>query len=215
MRRKAALLVLILSFLFTAQAFALDINDVNAFDRTFMNPYNETLDKTATVLEVATLLTPAVLLSESPDQYVKIGVMYLETVAVAWGTRTLMKYLVDRPRPYMYYENPPETDDWNKSFPSGHTIMSFAGASFASYVFCKYNPDSKWRIPVTAAAYALAATTATLRVASGNHFVTDVLTGALIGTAIGIGIPALHTLFADKDVSVSASPFGLAFSISL
>lgn len=206
---------LILSAVLCSQLFAdefpLDKSTVNDFDRFFMNSYNETLDNTATVLEVASLLTPAILLTEDTNEYVTIGVMYLETAAMAFGTRTLLKHFVERPRPYIYYDNYPQEDDWNRSFPSGHTLMSFAGASFASYVFCKYNPDSKWRIPVTAASYAIATATAALRVASGNHFVTDVLAGAAIGTAIGIAVPALHTLLADKDMEVSASPFGLVF----
>ncbi len=213
------LLLLILSAVFCSKLFAydfpLDASEVNGFDRLLMNSYNESLDKTATILEVASLLTTAILLTEDTDQYLTIGVMYLETAAVAFGTRTLLKHLVERPRPYMYFPDYPQEEvasgDWNRSFPSGHTLMSFAGASFASYVFWKYNPDSKWKIPVTAASYALAATTAVLRVASGNHFMTDVLAGAAIGTVIGIGIPALHTLLAKEDIEVSASPFGLVF----
>ena len=216
MKRAALLaLLLILSAVFCSQAFAdtfpLDPSEVNGFDRHFMQSYNRTLDHTATALEVVSLLTPAVLLSEDTDQYLTIGVMYLETAAIAFGTRTVLKHLVERPRPYMYYDDYPQEDDWNRSFPSGHTLMSFAGASFASYVFCKYNPGSRWNIPVTVASYAIAAATAALRVASGNHFTTDVLAGAAIGTAIGIGVPALHTLFADQDLEVSASPFGLVF----
>ncbi len=219
MRRSLVLaFTLVLSLVFCSQlladSFPLDESEVNSFDRLFMNSYNETLDNTATVLEVVSLLTPAVLLTEDTDQYFKIGVMYLETAAIAFGARTFLKHLVERPRPYMYYPNYPQEDDWNRSFPSGHTLMSFAGASFASYVFCKYNPGSKWNIPVTVTTYAIAATTAALRVASGNHFVTDVLAGAAIGTAIGIGVPALHTLFAEKDIEVSASPFGLVFKKS-
>ena len=216
----AVLIIIILSFSLsaeTAPAFPLSQTEVNGFDRLFMQNYSGNMDKAATVLEIASLLTPAVLLAESSDEYVTIGVMYLETALLAWGTRTLLKTISERPRPYMYYADYPrdsvDSGDWNKSFPSGHAVMSFAGASFASYVFCKYNPDSKWRIPVIAASYTLASATAALRVASGNHFMTDVLAGAVIGTAIGIGVPALHTLLADKDAAVSVSPFGLVFSM--
>ena len=198
--------------------FALDRAEINSFDRLAVQHYNQTIDKTATALQIAAMLTPAVLLSESSDQYVTIGVMYLETQLLTWGTTKLLKTVIERPRPYMYHDDYPQakvdSGDWDDSFPSGHTAMSFAGASFVSYVFWKYNPDSKWRIPVTAASYSLALTVAALRVAGGSHFMTDVLAGALIGTAIGIGVPALHTLFADKDASVSVSPFGLAVSWS-
>ena len=216
----AVLLILVFSpslFAASEQTFPLVPADVNSFDRLFMQNYDSKMDNVATALEITSLLTPAVLLGEKPDQFVTISVMYLETVALAWGTRTLLKAVSDRPRPYMYYEDYPNdavaSGDWNESFPSGHAVMSFAGASFASYVFCKYNPESKWRIPVIAASYTLASATAALRVASGNHFMTDVLAGAVIGTAIGIGVPALHTLLADKDAAVSVSPFGLVFSM--
>ena len=215
--KKTAILALILIIL-SSCLFALDTSEINSFDRLQVHQYNATMDKTATALEIASMLTPAVLLSEKPDQYVKIGIMYLETQLLTWGTTELLKHTIDRARPYMYHDNPPQakvdSGDWNNSFPSGHTAMSFAGASFASYVFWKYNPDSKWRIPVTAASYSLALSVAALRVAGGSHFMTDMLAGALLGTAIGIGVPALHTLLADKDAAVSVSPFGLVFSMS-
>ena len=215
MKRLTAIILIL--FVLCTSLFALDSTEINSFDRLAVQHYNQNMDKTATALEIAAMLTPAVLFSESPDQYVKIGVMYLETQLLTWGTTKLLKTFIDRPRPYMYHDDYPQakvdSGDWNNSFPSGHTAMSFAGASFASYVFWKYNPDSKWRIPVTAASYSLAITVAALRVAGGSHFMTDVLAGALIGTAIGIGVPALHTLFADKDATVSVSPFGLAFSM--
>lgn len=215
----AVLIIILFSSALSAEtvpSFPLSREEVNGFDRLFMQNYSGKMDKAATVLEIASLLTPAVLLTESSDQYVTIGVMYMETALIAWGTRTLLKTISDRPRPYMYYGDYPQASvdsgDWNKSFPSGHALMSFAGASFASYVFCKYNPESKWKIPVIAASYTLASATAALRVASGNHFMTDVISGALIGTAIGLGVPALHTLFADKDAGITVSPFGLAIS---
>lgn len=215
--KRLTVIVLVL-LLLASGLFALDCADINSFDRALMNSYDRVKDNAASALEIAAMAAPAVLLSQGPDQYVTIGLMYAETLALTWGTTEIIKHLVGRPRPYMYYDGYPQqkvdSGDWNRSFPSGHTSMSFAGASFASYVFQKYNPESKWRIPVTAISYSLAATVAVLRVASGNHFATDVLAGALIGTAIGIGVPALHTLFADKDTAVSVSPFGLVFSKS-
>jgi membrane-associated phospholipid phosphatase len=43
-----------------------------------------------------------------------------------------------------------------------------------------------------ASAYVAAGTIAALRVAGDMHYLSDVLTGALIGTAAGLGIPLLH-----------------------
>ena len=68
--------------------------------------------------------------------------------------------------------------------------------------------------------YALASAVGISRVASGNHFITDVLCGAAIGTCCGIVVPFLHTLNAkinsksDK-VQTSFSPFGVDFVVRL
>lgn len=197
----------------------LDPSEVNGFDKLVMRPYNKLLDITADISSIMAMVTPAVLFSAPSNQYLTIGVMYAETMALSYGANTLLKYLVNRNRPYMYFDGYPKSEessgDSSKSFPSRHSTMSFAAAGFTSYVFSKYFPESKWKIPVIALSYSLATATAVFRVASGNHFMTDVLAGAALGTLIGYAIPALHTLFVDKDVEATVSPFSLAFKISL
>ena len=128
--------------------------------------------------------------------------MYTETALIANGIKDITKLIVDRPRPYMYFDGYPQKEieerDWCKSFPSGHTTMAFTAAAFNTYVFSKYFPDSPWRFVVAGGSYAIAVTTAALRLASGNHFATDVLTGAAIGTLCGFLVPYLHTLNTGK-----------------
>jgi membrane-associated phospholipid phosphatase len=41
------------------------------------------------------------------------------------------------------------------------------------------------------AAFGLAGTTGVLRIVSDNHHTTDVLTGAAVGTVVGLGVPWL------------------------
>ncbi len=218
MKKLLAAAILLTVIVFASSAFPLDPHEVNSFDRPFMAPYSKTLDDLSLVPAIAVALSPAVLLTQPSSEYLTIGLMYIESVAITYGSKELIKYLVHRERPYMYDANTPmslvQDEEHNESFLSGHTALAFNGASFASYVFCKYNPDSKWKIPVIAASYSLAAATAAMRVASGCHFVTDVLAGAALGTVIGIAVPALHTLLAKENVTVSASPFGLVFSKS-
>ena len=194
-------------------------DDVNSFDRIFMHSYSKSRDKAADILLVATMATPAVLLANEKDEWLTCGVMYAETLLIANGIKELTKLAVNRTRPYMYYDSEtfPEKDvddgDWANSFPSGHTTMAFAGATFASYTFCKYFPESKWRIPVVAGSYALAATTAALRLSSGNHFMTDVLAGAVLGSGVGFLVPWLHTFNArhdDFNVGLLANGFSVA-----
>lgn len=213
--------VLFLILFFSAPVFSetypLDSIDVNRLDSFVMRPYNKTLSTVSTVTTAASLAMPAVLLSAPSSEYLKIGIMYAETVALTYGVKELIKLIVPRERPYLYYEGYPEDEiksgKSHKSFLSGHTALAFAGASFTSYVFCKYHPESKWKIPVIATSYSLATATGVLRIASGNHFATDVLAGALLGAAIGYGIPALHALLADNNAEKQASPFGLAVKL--
>ena len=201
-------------------------DDVNPVDRFFMQPYSKTFDDIGTITQFASLLTPAVLMAAPMEEWCTIGVMYAESVFLSYGLKELAKNLVNRPRPYMYFEGAPEKDiaegDWNKSFFSGHTTLSFTGATFASYVFSKYFPDSKWKLPVIVGSYGLATTTAILRMKSGNHFLTDVLVGAVVGSLSGFLVPYLHS-FSDSPVSNSnsalsttnyrASKPGLSFAV--
>ena len=201
-----------------------DKSDVPGLDRLFMNSYSKGLDITATILEVTALASPIVFLSVSNEEWLTIGVMYAETIFMAYGLKELGKMLVHRTRPYMYYSDYPSKEadngDWQCSFPSGHTTMTFASAAFTSYVFFKYFPDSPWRWAVLGGSYTIAVTTACLRMASGNHFFTDVLTGMVIGTASGLLVPWLHTRRLNssdsnqKGFSADISPLGFNLKVS-
>lgn len=205
-------------------AFTLSVENVNAFDRFFMKDYSKSLDYLSTGLEALSVLTPLVLLGTSKSEWFTIGAMYSETILFAYGFKELGKLLVNRARPYSYfwgtYPLSKLTEgDWNDSFFSGHSTLSFAAATFTSYAFCKYFPDSKWKIPVVVLSYTLASATSVLRVMSGNHFATDVIVGAAIGTATGFLVPFLHTLGLNGNinskVSASIMPTGVNFEIKL
>ena len=195
-------------------------DDVNSFDRKFMHSYSKSRDKAADFLLVATMATPAVLAATEKEEWLTCGVMYAETLLIANGIKELTKLAVNRTRPYMYYdaETFPEDDvddgDWANSFPSGHSTMAFAAATFTSYTFCKYFPDSKLRIPVVAGSYAMACGVAALRLSSGNHFMTDVLTGAALGSAVGFLVPWVHTFNTKHDdVNVTLLANGVSVAV--
>lgn len=202
------------------QLLPLDMSGVPAFDRAFMQPYSRSLEVGGTAFELASLLTPILLLAEPADEYLRFATMYGETLLTAYALKELGKHWFSRARPFLYYQDYPEEKigegDAYDSFPSGHATMAFAGAAFTSYVFATYHPDSVWKIPVTVASYSLAIATAAMRVASGNHFPSDVLTGALLGTLVGVGIPFLHRSLASKqELTASVTPFGVAFRVAL
>lgn len=186
-------------------------SDIAILDQIFMTSYKKGISLFSTLTAGMTVAAPALLLpltnaKQNGFSFKEIlvdGAMYYETMAFAWGIKEWIKLLVNRPRPYMYYENFPENKlqngDWNDSFLSGHTTLSFAAATFLSYTYFQYYPEEKSRFWVMGASYALAATTAVLRIASGSHFSTDVIAGALLGTFCGIAVPYMHTqLFYSK-----------------
>lgn len=190
------------------------ISTVNAFDRPTMAAFDPELDNLSTGLALSALLTPAVFLSSSNSEWLCIGTMYVESLLLTWGFKELGKNLISRDRPYMYFsgasEEELENGDFKRSFPSGHTALAFTGASFSSYVFSSYYPDSPWRLPVTVISYSLACGTGVLRIASGNHYLSDVLAGAALGTLSGVIVPWLH-----KNIFSPDSKNGVPLPVSL
>ena len=195
-----------------------DKSDVNPFDRKLMQPYSKIHDGAGDFLLIASLTTPVILLSTDKEEWFTNGVMYVETLLIANGLKELAKLAVNRKRPYMYSDRDLPQDeidngDWAKSMPSGHTTFAFASAAFLTYTFCRYFPDSPWRIPVSIGSYALATGVAALRVSSGKHFLSDVLAGAAIGTVVGVMVPFLHTLKTKNNMSVAVTGNGLSFTV--
>lgn len=206
----------------------LNIDEVNKIDKILMRPYSKKFDLLGTGFELATAITPLVFLSVPTTEWTTIAGMYAETMLFAYGFKELAKAIFDRPRPYMYFDDFPieevQKGDWNSSFFSGHTTLSFAAATFTTYVFCKYKPESKWKIPVIATSYTLAAATAAMRILSGNHFLTDVAIGAVVGSITGLLIPFWHYVNPENPMGVigdtdsaylSVAPTALCFTVKL
>lgn len=194
-----------------------DIPDIDAF---FARPYSKPLHIIGTGTMGLALLTPALFAVLPQGEWLTVGTMYAETLLFANGIKEWIKLLVYRARPYMYFDNYPQKKltegDWNCSLPSGHTTLAFAGAAFTTMLFCQYFPDSKYKYAVAGTSFGIAALTGALRMASGNHFFTDVLAGAFIGTVCGIAVPYMHTkTFYDNhsksssSVKASVMPYGI------
>ena len=177
---------------------SLSRSDVPAIDRGATYNYSVSLKSTSNWLEALLILAPVGLFA-SPDVRNDAGtvtVMYLETVLLANALTQFTKSLTTRTRPFVYNESAPldekQEKDARRSFFSGHAANSFASAVFLSTVFAAYFPQSPWKPVVWAASLAAAATVAYLRVAAGQHFPTDVLTGMIVGSTVGYLVPELH-----------------------
>jgi membrane-associated phospholipid phosphatase len=194
-------------------------NDINALDRSLMFSYNETLDKISDYGVYAFLALPIISLAgniKDKNAWLTYGIMYAEAFALTFGTKDLLKNAIVRYRPYMYDGGVPSglADDYYNSFPSGSTALAFLSAGFLSATFSAEYPDSKWKVPVIAGAYAIAGGIASARIISGSHFITDVLTGAAIGSVYGWVIPLLHKK-KHADSNVSLKPTGNGFMVSM
>ena len=176
-----------------------DIGRVNRLDRWGMREFSRPLDTASDVTQYAALALPGLaLIGAEGEECLAIAVMYVESMLLVQGIKNMIKGLTRRYRPYMYQDPVPEEAaaerDRYLSFPSGHSAASFAAATFSAFVYGALYPDSVWRLPLAVTAYALAGATAALRVLAGQHFITDVAAGALLGVMTGLLVPWLHAL---------------------
>ena len=95
--------------------------------------------------------------------------------AVTLGETYALKYLVNRPRPYLTHPDLKNvTTEGTPSFPSGHTSSVFSIATSLSVNY------PKWYVIVPA--YTWAAATGYSRMYLNVHYPSDVLVGALLGS---------------------------------
>jgi membrane-associated phospholipid phosphatase len=123
------------------------------------------------------------------------------------------KFVVGRSRPLVRFgepERPPTTDD-HTSFFSGHTALVFA-ETFAAGVVARRRGYALEPV-IWASGLTLGVATAYLRVAADKHYLTDVVAGAVIGSAIGLITPLVfHADVLGEDVVVTPTSNGLALS---
>jgi membrane-associated phospholipid phosphatase len=172
-----------------------DITTVNALDRAVMFRYSHGLDLASTILEYSSVAAPAVFaLVLDPGDFITMAIVYGQAVSYAFAVKNLLNYLVPRYRPYMYEGGAPGvgSDENDLSFPSGHTTVAFAAATAGVTIYAMSYPDSPYLVPFAIASYSMAVLTGSFRVAAGMHFVTDVVAGAALGSAIGYLVPFLH-----------------------
>lgn len=136
------------------------------------------------------------LLKDARQEYGMISLMLTETLLLNETLTGLSKVLVSRPRPFTHNEDIDFADrierDNNLSFFSGHTSYTAAISFFTAQVLSKYVDNRTTRNLIWAGAFVWPATTGYLRYASGKHYFTDVLTGYVVGAALGYFIPRLH-----------------------
>jgi membrane-associated phospholipid phosphatase len=138
----------------------------------------------------------------SRDVAEQMSLIDLETFAIAGAVQGATNVLVSRERPYGSDcgtdELPAVAIDCDgsnryRSFFSGHSAFAFTGAALiCTHHFRTNLLGAPWDALSCAGGYTVAAATATFRVVSDVHYASDIITGALLGTLIGYGVPLLH-----------------------
>jgi membrane-associated phospholipid phosphatase len=141
----------------------------------------------------------------SRDVAEQMALLGLETLAVSGAVQGVTNTLVSRQRPYGSGCGderdglPANAIDCTssshyRSFFSGHAAFSFTSAALICLNHIEFELLGKpWDTISCAGAYGVAATTASFRVVSDMHYASDILTGALVGSLVGWGVPYLHS----------------------
>lgn len=126
------------------------------------------------------------------------AVVIAESALTATAVSSLATLAAGRPRPFLYGEKAPldvrNSADAGLSFVSSHASVSFAIAVSTYITSRRLHPHVGEVLPafVLVGGLAAASFVATDRVLAGKHFVTDSFAGAIIGSSVGVLIPALH-----------------------
>lgn len=137
----------------------------------------------------------ATLHDKRTDQLLVDALVITESAVLAADLTQLTKYIVARERPFVHQlpENlKSSTAHWsdnNLSFYSGHTTLAFSLATAAGTVASMRH----YRLApiILVSGLSIACATAYLRIAADKHYFTDVVVGAVLGSAFGVGVPWL------------------------
>ncbi len=177
--------------------------DVLPIDRWLAGHRNDTLATIADASVVVGLVGVAATVSfdvwgtrgEWREAFEDVAVI-AESVLVSGALNQFVKLGVQRPRPMLYRRTADdpllaEPDNY-LSFYSAHTSTALAAGLSLAWVIARRHPNAWWRWIPYAGAATFGGAVGALRIASGRHFPTDVLFGALMGSVIGTVIPWLH-----------------------
>jgi membrane-associated phospholipid phosphatase len=137
----------------------------------------------------------------SDDVALQMALIDAEAFALTGAIEGTSNYLSGRARPYSADCGtgvPSNTTDCSsdaryRSFFSGHTAVSFTAAG----LICAHHEalelfESAADHVTCATGLLAAAAIGTLRIVGDAHYFSDVFVGAVVGTAVGLGVPLLH-----------------------
>ena len=182
--RKLLMLVTLFVCLFTTVTQAQSISELNTLRR--INPNNpnsavwNNLSNTSKYISVGVPVGYFVAGLMHDDKALKQKAAYT-AAAILFNTAstTLLKNVVKRERPYNTYTGIfPDKIESDYAFPSGHSSSAFATATSLAIT------TKKWYVAVPA--FAWSASVGYSRIYLGQHYPSDVIMGAIVGTSSAI-----------------------------
>ena len=187
----------------------LSIYDVNKFDRGATDQWSPTAGNISHGFMIGAMALPFTMFAfkSAQENWLGLGLMYIEVGLYTVGVTEITKGLSKRIRPYAYNPETPLDTRLSKntraSFFSGHTSMAASFSFLTAKVFHDLSDNNTVKAFVWTAAALIPAATGFLRYRAGKHFPTDIITGYVVGGAIGYLVPFLHKKrFAKENLSL-------------
>ena len=181
-----------------AEVLALDKNDINKFDRPIADNYSIKAKEASDKFFYGSMPLPLFLLFDKAirKDALRVGLLYLEAMAITGTLYTTAAMSANRFRPYAYNSavdlGTRTRGGAKNSFFAGHVALVGTSTFFMARTLSDYHPDMKNKWILFSIAGLATATTGYLRMEAGQHFKSDVLLGAAIGTLSGILVPGIH-----------------------
>lgn len=167
----------------------------------------------------------------SPDTASEMALIDAEALTIVAAVQRMTTVLASRERPYGRTCNtdilPAASQDCEgssryRSFFSGHSAISFVSASLICVHHMKLEllGSRSAAVATCAIAYVGATGAAMARVLSDMHYTSDTIVGALVGTAVGVGLPLWKYRKRNprrgealSPVQVTLIPFGMGLGV--
>jgi membrane-associated phospholipid phosphatase len=184
----------------------LKTSNIDWFDRWAVTPYNKTADNLSYLPFYGAVAYPFIFFTADKKMrkdVLELSFLYLEAMTITGALYGSATAYASRYRPFVYSNKTPMelrlSPNSEKAFFAGHVALVATSTFFVASVFASYHPDSKFKWLMYSIAAAATVTTGYLRHQAGEHFPSDLLVGAAIGTITGLLVPTLHrTKFAKK-----------------
>jgi membrane-associated phospholipid phosphatase len=175
-----------------------DPSGLNALDRTTAGYWSTGWQQASNYALVALGLGAGALLVVDEGLWPGLNdaVVVAESALSGIAVTSMMTLAAGRPRPFVYGEKAPLSErtsgNAGLSFLSSHAVASFAIVTSTFVAMRRLHPGSKVAWVVLGVGGSLAVFIASARVMGGQHFITDSLGGAVVGSSVGMLVASLH-----------------------